>query len=167
MAAWPASTVECQQKECKRRSPRAHDQRQTLNLQVLGSDFSHLPSEQPAVPPERRHSPLGEEQEGQLGLSQLLGLDLREEAGCRKGTGKTWMSLFHDLKLQQILHSTLPRPIASETRVAWSCLGLCLVMSRAPNVLLLPAVASLSSAPGCRQWAVPLCSFPGWRRAVG
>lgn len=85
--AWPVSTVECQQKECKIRSPRAHDQRQTLNLRVPGSDFSHLPSEQPAVPPERRHSPLGEQQEGQLGLRQLLGLDLKEETGCRRARG--------------------------------------------------------------------------------
>lgn len=30
--AWPGSVVECQQKECKIRSPRAHDQRQALNL---------------------------------------------------------------------------------------------------------------------------------------
>lgn len=55
-----------------------------------------------------------------MGLSQLLGLELREEAGCRKGSGKVWMSLFHDLKLQQTLSpGTTHCPGSQPLRLEW------------------------------------------------
>lgn len=161
MAAWPASMVECQQKECKIKSPRAHDRRQALNLQVPSSAFSHLPSEPPAVPPEGRPVHLGKSRRAAGFVSCQPGAE--EEAGCRKGwstalptpgSGKAWMSVFHGLKLQQTLHSTPPRPTASETSVAWPCLGLCLVVSRAPRCPPaagrgFPQLCSRLSSVGC------------------
>lgn len=163
MAAWLASMVECQQKECRIRSPRAHDQRQILNLQVPSSDFSHLPSEPPAVPPEGRPVHLGKSRRGSR-VCQLPAWNRgKRQAGCRKGwsaprptagSGRAWKSVFHGLKLQQTLHSTPPRPTAAETSVAWPCLGLCLVVSRAPRCHPaagrgFPQLCSRLSSVGC------------------